>query len=115
MGYFLNNEAYTEVFKRESEYAKTRAHVDYAFHFCAANELHIEELASYVEDYGVTSFKYFMNFKGEEGRYLGLDGTDDGYFYDLLKEAARIGKVTVVCHTENSEIVTRGRPRGHAE
>jgi len=25
-----------------------------------------------VKDYGVTSFKYFMNFKGEEGRYLGL-------------------------------------------
>ena len=38
-----------------------------------------------MKDYGVTSFKYFMNFKGEEGRYLGLDGTDDGYFYDLLQ------------------------------
>ena len=47
--------------------------------------------ASYVSDYGVTSFKYFMNFKGEEGRYLGLDGTDDGFFYDLLRESARVG------------------------
>ena len=111
MGYFLNNEAYTDVFKREQEYAKSRAHVDYAFHFSTANELHIRELESYVKDYGVTSFKYFMNFKGEEGRYLGLDGTDDGYFYDLLKEAARIGKVTIVCHTENIELVNRVRRR----
>jgi dihydropyrimidinase len=52
-----------------------------------------------------------MNFKGEEGRYLGLDGTDDGYFYDLLKEAARIGKATIVCHTENIELVHRIRRR----
>ena len=125
MGYFLNNEAYTGVFKRESEYAKTRAHVDYAFHFSTANELHIRELESYVKDYGVTSFKYFMNFKGEEGRYLGLDGTDDGFFHDLLEEGARIsanessgskgGKVTIVCHTENIEIVNRIRRRMMAE
>ncbi|MDH4189419.1 MAG: amidohydrolase family protein [Betaproteobacteria bacterium] len=119
LGYFLNNEAYAEVFRREQEHAHPRAHIDYGFHFSAANELHISELESYVRDYGVTSFKYFMNFKGEEGRYLGLDGTDDGYFYDLLKEAARIGKgsskVTIVCHTENIELVNRIRRRLQAE
>lgn len=115
LGYFLNNEAYTDVYKREQDYARPRAHVDYAFHFSTANELHIRELASYVRDYGVTSFKYFMNFKGEEGRYLGLDGTDDGYFYDLLAEATRIGGVTVVCHTENIELVNRFRRRMQGE
>jgi dihydropyrimidinase len=115
MGYFLNNEAYTEVFKRENQYASSRAYVDYAFHFSTANERHIEELQTYVRDYGVTSFKYFMNFKGDEGRYLGLDGTDDGYFYDLLKESARIGKATIVCHTENIELVNRIRRRMQAE
>ena len=35
MGYLLNNEAYPEVFRREHEHAKPRAHVDYAFHFSA--------------------------------------------------------------------------------
>jgi dihydropyrimidinase len=114
LGYFLNNEAYTDVFRREQGYARTRAFVDYGFHFSTANELHIRELESYVKDYGVTSFKYFMNFKGEEGRYLGLDGTDDGYFYDLLAEAARIGGVTIVCHTENIELVNRIRRRVQA-
>jgi len=111
VAYFLNNEAYGEVFRRESEYAKTRCRVDYGFHFSTASELHIKELESYVKDYGVTSFKYFMNFKGEEGRYLGLDGTDDGYLYDLLRESSRIGKPTIVCHTENIEIVNRVRRR----
>ena len=109
LGYFLNNEAYADVYKREQEYARTRCHVDYGFHFSAANEPHITELGMYVSDYGVTSFKYFMNFKGEEGRYLGLDGTDDGYFHALLAESARAGRPTIVCHTENIEIVNRSR------
>lgn len=109
LGYFLNNEAYSDVFQREQAYAKERAHVDYAFHFSTASEQHVQELDSYVRDYGVTSFKYFMNFKGEEGRYLGLDGTDDGYFLALLERAAGLGDVTVVCHTENIEIVNRRR------
>ncbi|MDB5999232.1 MAG: hydantoinase [Rhizobacter sp.] len=109
LAYFLNNEAYGDVFKREQGYARPRAHIDYGFHFSAASPLHVEELQSYVKDYGVTSFKYFMNFKGEEGRYLGLDGTDDGYFYALLEKAAGVGGVTVVCHTENIELVNRLR------
>jgi dihydropyrimidinase len=114
LAYFLNNEAYGEVYQREQEYARTRCHVDYGFHFSACNELHIQELGKYISDYGVTSFKYFMNFKGEEGRYLGLDGTDDGFFWDLLGESAKVGKPMIVCHTENIEIVNRMRAKVQA-
>jgi dihydropyrimidinase len=109
LGYFLNNEAYGEVFARELGYAEPRAHVDYGFHFSTASALHIAELDEYVARYGVTSFKYFMNFRGEEGRYLGLDGTDDAYLYALLEKAVSIGQVTVVLHTENIEVVNRFR------
>lgn len=108
LAYFLNNEAYADVFRREQGYAEPRAHVDYGFHFSTASPLHVDELPSYVKDYGVTSFKYFMNFKGEEGRYLGLDGTDDGFFNALLQRAAQVD-ATLVCHTENIEIVNRLR------
>lgn len=109
LAYFLNNESYGDVYRREQAYAESRVHTDYGFHFSAASPLHLEEMSSYVKHHGVTSFKYFMNFKGEEGRYLGLDGTDDGYFYALLEQAAEVGGITVVCHTENIEIVNRLR------
>lgn len=115
LGYFLNNEAYGEVYQREQAYAESRCRVDYGFHFSAANELHISEMQSYVKEFGVSSFKFFMNFKGEEGRFLGLDGTDDGYLYDLFAEAARLGDVTIVCHAENIEVVNRVRRRVQAE
>ena len=109
LGYFLNNEPYGGVFERELQHATPRSHVDFAFHFSTASELHLDELDRYVAEYGVTSFKYFMNFKGEEGRYLGLDGTDDGYLYGLLEKAASLGDVTIVLHTENIEVVNRFR------
>lgn len=109
IGYFLNNEPYGDVFDREMDHARKRVVVDFALHFCTATELHLQELDRYVHDYGVTSFKYFMNFKGEEGRYLGLDGTDDGYLYTLLEKAASLGDITIVLHTENIEVVNRFR------
>lgn len=111
LGYFLNNESYQAVFDREIAYASERAHIDYGFHFSVANEEHLTELPNYVDQLGVSSFKYFMNFRGEEGRYLGLDGTDDGYLYDLLQQAGKIEQAVVVCHTENIEIVNRLRHR----
>jgi dihydropyrimidinase len=114
LGYLLNNEPYGAVFEREIALAEPRAFVDFGFHFSTASELHIQELDEYVSKYGVTSFKYFMNFKGEEGRYLGLDGTDDGYLYALLEKAASIGDVTIVLHTENIEIVNRLRREAQA-
>lgn len=109
LGYFLNNESYHGVFERELKFAVERAHVDFGFHFSTASELHLQELNVYVHDYGVSSFKYFMNFKGEEGRYLGLDGTDDGYLYALLERAAALGRLIIVVHTENIELVNRFR------
>ncbi len=114
VSYFLNSASYTEIFDRELGYARERAHIDFGFHFSTASETHLDEMFRYVDDYGVTSFKYFMNFKGEEGRYIGLDGTDDGFFYDLLQKAAQRPEVTVVCHTENIEIVARLRRRYQA-
>ena len=74
-----------------------------------ASEVHLQELPRYVNEFGIGSFKYYMNFKGEEGRYMGLDGTDDGYLYELLDSAAKFQDVVVVCHTENIEIVSRIR------
>jgi dihydropyrimidinase len=114
LGYLLNNEPYGGIFERELALAEERALIDFGFHFCTATEVHLLELHQYVERQGVTSFKYFMNFKGEEGRYLGLDGTDDGYLYRLLEKAASIGDVTVVVHTENIELVNRFRKDSQA-
>ncbi len=52
-----------------------------------------------------------MNFRGEEGAYLKLPGTDDGFLLDLLESAAAQGAM-VDPHAENIELVWRLRERG---
>jgi len=115
LAYLLNSGSYGEVFDRELGYAKERSHVDFGFHLSMANEIHLQELPRYVNEFGIGSFKYYMNFKGDEGRYMGLDGTDDGYLYELLDAAAKFKDVVVVCHAENIEIVSRIRRKFQQE
>ncbi|HEY6523553.1 MAG TPA: amidohydrolase family protein, partial [Solirubrobacteraceae bacterium] len=50
------------------------------------------------------SFKFFMNFRGDEGKYLGLPGNDDAFLLDLMHAAADAGGM-VDPHGENIEIV----------
>jgi dihydropyrimidinase len=109
LAYLLSTGSYDDIFERELGYARERSHVDFGFHLSMANEVHLQQLAHYVRDFGIGSFKYYMNFKGEEGRYMGLDGTDDGFLYELLGAAAKLPDIVVVCHTENIEIVSRIR------
>ena len=45
-----------------------------------------------------------MNFRGDEGKYLGLPGNDDGFLCDLMRAAADAGGM-VDPHGENIEIV----------
>ncbi len=107
--YLLHNDSYGNIFADQKKECEARSYIDFAFHFCAAGEIHLEEIGQYVLEYGVNSFKYFMNFKGEEGRYIGVDGTDDGFHHALLNEAASLEGVTIVIHPENIELVSRFR------
>ena len=45
-----------------------------------------------------------MNFRGDEGKYLGLPGNDDGFLFDLLEAAAAHGGM-VDPHGENADII----------
>ncbi len=85
--------------------------IDFGFHFCIVTREQLAALPTYASELGVSSFKFFMNFRGEEGKYLGLPGNDDGFLIDLMRAAADAGGM-VDPHGENIEIVwgLRSRP-----
>src|SRR5947209_6354710 len=103
IAYLLSNDSYKNIFADRKAACEARAHIDFGFHFCASSEIHLKELDFYVREYGITSLKYFMQYKGEEGRYVGLDGTDDGFMYSLLHRAGEIDGLLLVMHPENIE------------
>jgi dihydropyrimidinase len=67
--------------------------------------VHLDEFDSYVREFGITSFKYFTSFRGEEGAYLGVTGTDDGFLFVFLEHVARYDGVIASIHPENIEVV----------
>ena len=84
--------------------------IDFGFHFCINTRDQLAALPAYVSELGVSSFKFFMNFRGDEGKYLGLPGNDDGFLFDLMRAAADAGGM-VDPHGENIEIVWSRRAR----
>jgi len=104
IAYLMVASPYHEVFDDAVGVMETHGVVDFGFHFCIVTRDQLAELPSYVSELGVSSFKFFMNFRGDEGRYLGLPGNDDGFLLDLMRAAAETGAM-VDPHGENIEII----------
>ncbi|WP_218511916.1 dihydroorotase family protein [Variovorax sp. dw_308] len=111
LGYLLNSVPYSESFPAQKALGESQSHIDFAFHFGMAQEEHLAEVPKYIEEFGVTSFKYFTNFKGDEGLYLGLTGADEGFMLDLMQAVAHYPEAKLSIHPENIEIVRRTRAK----
>jgi dihydropyrimidinase len=115
IAYLMTPQPYEEVFPIAKAAMEADSAVDFGFHFCVVTRDQLESMPDYVRDLGVSSFKFFMNFRGDEGKYLDLPGNDDGFMFDLLEAAERNGAM-LDPHAENIELVWRlralGRPEG---
>jgi len=110
--YLMTPTPYEQVVPAVTALMAETAAVDFGFHFCIVTEEQKDAVPMYAEELGVSSFKFFMNFRGDEGAYLGLPGNDDGFLYELLENAAACGAM-VNPHPENIEIVWRLRGAEH--
>jgi dihydropyrimidinase len=109
--YLFQSSPYTDLFEEDLNRVRSQAYVDVGFHFGAVTDEQRGELDLYAERYGVTSYKFFMSFRGEEGAYLGIAGIDDGLMYDFFSGIAGLDGGVVATHPENIEIVWRLRSR----
>ena len=108
IAYLMMAVPYHEVLDDAVTVMETHGVIDFGFHFCVVTREQLAALPSYARDLGVSSFKFFMNFRGDEGKYLGLPGNDDGFLLDLMHAAADAGGM-VDPHGENIEIVWNRR------
>lgn len=102
--YLMGGESYLPIIAENLEAARQTAIVDYGMHIVPCAEVHLAEFERYLAS-GITSFKYFTSFRGEEGAYLGITGSDDGYLFRYLREVAAAPGALACVHPENIEIV----------
>ncbi len=111
IAYLMSAEPYDDVFPVARRAMEAYAAIDFGFHFCISTREQLAALPHYLADLGVSSFKFFMNFRTDEGQRLGLPGNDDGFLFELLEAAGTHGGV-VNPHAENPDLIKLMSRRG---
>ena len=118
--YFRRPESYLDIFPPQVEIGAQRHYQDFAHHVTLFNATQVAEMSSYVRDLGVTSFKVYMNLKGQFGKNVLMDilvgapdelttadvDFTDGHLWDIFRMAATLPfKVRINIHSEDAEVV----------
>lgn len=83
------------------------AHVDVAIHLGMLTEVQAGEIERYI-DWGVSSFKFYMAYRGEDGKTVGMiNEIDDGVMFDAFTVLGRHSHAVACVHCENTEIIGR--------
>ena len=115
INYVMGSDSYFTLVPREREGADRYSLIDYALHVVPCTQEHLDELDRYVSELGITSFKFFTSFRGEEGSYLGIAGTDDGHLLRYMQAVAKHPGAIANVHPENIEVVWKLREQVQAE
>ena len=105
--YLMSTQSYETLFDDVKAVTEAGSRIDFGYHFIISTEDQLAAVPLYARDYGVSSYKIFMNNRGGEGSRLGLPDIDDGYLFRLCETAAALGGV--VCpHPEIEHIIILG-------
>jgi dihydropyrimidinase len=100
--YLMATEPFETLFDEVKSVTQAGARIDFGYHFIIATDDQLAGVPRYARDFGVPSFKIFMNNRGGEGARLGLPDINDGFLLKLCEVAAENGGM--VCpHPENIE------------
>ena len=111
LNYLMTKDPYEEEYKINRELGDSQTHIDYGFHAIISTREQIAELEQYILEFGVSSFKFFMSFRGQEGAYVGLTPIDDGIMFELFEVLGRHPGTVPCVHAENVEVVWPLRDR----
>jgi dihydropyrimidinase len=100
---------YPEVLDDVFADSEANYHHDYFLTLGLLSHEHAEEVPRLVSEFGVTSFKWYMNYKLQAAEKFGLernllDDVADAFISEL---AALDAPTTLACHSENAEITAR--------
>lgn len=117
--HYLNKTGpYREIFPEVLETVKGHAKVDYGFHLAPMTAEHITEIPWLVDEMGVSSFKYYMFYKGfnlsadsrDAKGYTMSEDYDLGHLFEIMEAVAAAdartpGRVSLSIHCEQAELL----------
>lgn len=117
--HYLNKSGpYKEIFPEVLEAVAGHAKIDYGFHIAPMTAEHVEEINWLVSDMGVSSFKYYMFYKGlnlagssrDARGYTMAEDYDLGHLYQIMEAVAEAARheqrrISVCLHCEQPELL----------
>ena len=117
--HYLNKSGpYREIFPEVLERVAGHARVDYGFHLAPMTAEHIREIPWLVSEMGVSSFKYYMFYKGfnlaadsrDAQSYTMAEDYDLGHLFEIMEKVAEVnataaGRISVSLHCEQAELL----------
>lgn len=115
LSYILEPGDLVATVEREMAAGKARACVDFGLHPCLVTDQQLEAFPEAMAKFGISSFKFFMTFRGAEAKRLNVPPNDDGFLFKLLRAVARLPGVLACVHAENIELSWVLQPEVQAE
>lgn len=102
--------SYASVYSDARDDVNAVAYVDYAFTFAVLNDAHALEVERCIRDFGVTSFKFYMQYLGQADRWANAQGFpfggfDEGTVFRAFETLGRLGRPALAAiHAEDRRI-----------
>jgi len=117
--YMNKTGSYHDILPQALAETKGNAYVDYGFHIAPMDSSHVGEMEWMASEMGVTTFKYFMFYKGlnlsanssDTKTFTMSDSYDLGHLYSIMEKAAKMNRensgepISVSVHCEDDEII----------
>lgn len=104
---YRNAVAFEEIFQRMRSAGEDNSRIDFGYSLGITNDLQAASIPAYYRDYGVSSFKFYMVYTGEEAKATGnvYNRYDDGLFLTSVERIAQLPGAMAMVHPENPEII----------
>jgi dihydropyrimidinase len=87
--------------------AEANSCIDFSLHLLLITRNQLAKVKEYVDESDITSFKFYMAYKGKDAKSIGLEGneTDDGFLFEAFSSLAQMPGVVACVHAENIEVI----------
>ncbi|KKM10111.1 hypothetical protein SY88_15860 [Clostridiales bacterium PH28_bin88] len=108
---YRGKESYLESAPVLIETGENHSLVDFTYTMGLLTQQHLAELKSYIEQFGITSYKFYRNYQDDIGRIFGVSDPltlDSADMFLILKQFAAISDKLLLCiHCEDMDLQRR--------
>jgi dihydropyrimidinase len=112
VGFYMmpsGNQRIPEFFDSYRKPFEANSVLDGVFHIMTVNQQRVDDMEISCSDFGVTTFKFLVGYKGAQAAAQGHAGIDDGFVYDAFKRIVSIRKkgwpALALIHAENPDVI----------